>query len=429
MRFANIYFDRNERLTIGDDMQLLAIENLYKYMGIDYNEVIRIPFHSLATYDGEYVVLPISFPLYGFHYEMAITQFSSKIIPVFLGLSTLSDSYSEEERDYLKKFEPIGCRDLHTMNAMRKNGIVSYLNGCMTATLPLRENTSDDTKRTKIFCIDVPETFKKYIPDDILEGCVFLSHTFYPHELQDGPESKAKELYNMYLDEARMIITTRLHGALPCAAAGIPVILFKDHLSYRFAGIDKLIHVYTEEEYDKIDWNPQPIIYEKHKKMVLNSAADRIREAYHKYKDIYDISSFYESRENRPHFIEFYDNSIAFIDEYFNRDEEIKYALWGVTQTAQSVNAYIQKNYPKAKLVAVVDKVKDIEFGGIRTCRKEWLEDKKDVFCFVCTGAAIKEAYEYFDQIGHEKFYQCCEDGNRHQYEGIRKSKFSNVDY
>ena len=35
MKFANIiYTKRNDRLTIGDDMQLLAIENLYKYMGI-----------------------------------------------------------------------------------------------------------------------------------------------------------------------------------------------------------------------------------------------------------------------------------------------------------------------------------------------------------------------------------------------------------
>lgn len=29
MKFANILFDRKERATIGDDIQLLAIENIY----------------------------------------------------------------------------------------------------------------------------------------------------------------------------------------------------------------------------------------------------------------------------------------------------------------------------------------------------------------------------------------------------------------
>lgn len=428
MRFANIYFDRNERLTIGDDMQLLAIENLYKYMGIDYDEVVRIPFHSLAQYDGEYVILPISFPLYGFHHDVAITQFSPKIIPVFLGLSTLTQTYTKEEREYLKRFEPIGCRDLHTMQAMRKNGIMSYLNGCMTATLPFMRK-DDNKKYDKIFCIDVPNKFRNIIPEHILQDCVFLSHTFYPEELPNGPEQKARELYQMYINEARLIITTRLHGALPCVAAGIPVVLFKDHLSFRFAGIDKLIHVYTESEYEEIDWEPTPVFYETHKKRVLDAASKRLRDAYDKYHDIFEISSFYESRENRLYYVEFYDNSIAFIDDYFKHEEEFEYALWGVTQTAQLINSYLSTHYPKAKLVAVIDKSKDIKFCGINTCRKEWMEEHKDVFCFVCTGAAIKEAYEYFHEIHHERFYQCCEDGNRHKSEGNRKSKYVNVEY
>ena len=70
---------RKGRCTIGDDMQLLAIENLYKYMGIDYNEVVRIPFSELSTYSGEYVILPLSFPFYGYSNGINITNFSPKI--------------------------------------------------------------------------------------------------------------------------------------------------------------------------------------------------------------------------------------------------------------------------------------------------------------------------------------------------------------
>ena len=43
MRYANIIYNkRNGRLNLGDDIQLLAIENLYRKLGIDYSEVVRI---------------------------------------------------------------------------------------------------------------------------------------------------------------------------------------------------------------------------------------------------------------------------------------------------------------------------------------------------------------------------------------------------
>lgn len=419
MKFANIVFNRSERLTIGDDMQLLAIENIYKYMGVDYNEVVRIPFRQLCAYDGEYVILPISFPLYGYHHDIKITQFSPKIIPVFLGLSTLTNYYSNEEINYLKKYEPIGCRDIYTMNALRSYNVMSYLNGCLTAAFP--HKWSGEVGKEKVFCVDIEESFKNYIPKELLSKCEFLSHTYYPSELSDGPEKKARELYEKYIQEAKLIITTRLHCALPCAAAGIPVILAKDNLSFRFAGIDKLIHVYTKEEYDKIDWNPSPIYYEDMKKKILDLAKARIMETYKKYSMIYEVSEFFESREDRKFFVEFYDNTIEYINKRFNKKESFEYVLWGVTQTAQMVYEYLREQYPNSKLVAVIDKTKRLEFCGIQTCTKEYVRENKDKFYFVCTGAAIREAYNEFDTYGIIDFYQCCEDGNKHKFEERKK--------
>lgn len=83
MKFANIIYNkRNQRLTIGDDVQLLSVENLYHYMGVDYSEVVRISLDECWDYDGEDVVLPISFPLLSYH-GTDITCFSPKIHPVF----------------------------------------------------------------------------------------------------------------------------------------------------------------------------------------------------------------------------------------------------------------------------------------------------------------------------------------------------------
>lgn len=426
MKFANIIFDRKERLTIGDDIQLVAIEMLYKYMGISYDEVIRISFHSLANYDGEYVILPISFPLFGFHEEMKITQFSPKIIPVFLGLSTLTDVYTDEEKEYLKRFEPIGCRDEYTMQIMRKNGIMSYLNCCMTATFPRRPM---DVVGDTIYCIDVQEELIPYIPEDIKKVAKFTSHTFYPSEFTEdfGPEDKAKELLDEYAKKAKLIITSRLHGALPAVAIGIPVVFVKDKLSFRFLGVNSLIHIYTREEFENIDWNPTSIEYEPIKKLMLENAAERILSTKERYEKIYEVSDFFERVNSDNYHVEFYTNTIDYITNSLPKNEEFTYVLWGVTQTATMVHKFLKEKYPKAKLVQVIDKKKHLEFDGIVTTTKEVLIKERNAWCFVCTGAAIKESYEYFAEIGHDKYYQCCEDGSKHKLEKGFKNTYDNV--
>ena len=65
MKFANLIVDSKVVKNIGDDMQIFAIEYLYKYMGIDYNTVCRIPVSELRLYSGEDVILPINFPFQG----------------------------------------------------------------------------------------------------------------------------------------------------------------------------------------------------------------------------------------------------------------------------------------------------------------------------------------------------------------------------
>lgn len=424
MKFANIIFDRNERLTIGDDVQLLAIQNCYKGMGIREEDIVRIPFHELADWSGDYVVLPVSFPLYGFHTDMRITQFSPKIIPVFLGLSLLSSFISDAEVDYLRRFAPIGCRDGHTLRILQKYGIPCWLNSCMTLTLPRRDSTITGDR---IYCIDVQESFLEYIPKDIREKAVFTSHTYYPEECLEGAEQKAREVYEEYRQHARLIITSRMHGALPNVAAGIPVILVKDKLSFRFLGLNQLVHVYTKGEWRQIDWNPQPIVYEELKKAMLENAQKRIWEQYNKYTGIYTISEFFEEGIKEEYYIEFVTNTINFLKDKFKEGDTFFYILWGVTQTAETVYQYILEHYPKAKLIGVIDKKKRLCFHGIDTGAKEMLQGKKQSWCFVCTGAAIKESYQYFEELGHERFYQCCEDGSKHTQELRYHNSYENV--
>lgn len=53
MKYGNIIYNKRKgRLNLGDDIQLLAIENLYKMMNIDYKDVVRIEFADLYTWGG-----------------------------------------------------------------------------------------------------------------------------------------------------------------------------------------------------------------------------------------------------------------------------------------------------------------------------------------------------------------------------------------
>lgn len=409
MKFANIIMNRKGRCTVGDDIQLIAIENLYKYMGINYQDVVRIPFSELSTYDGEYVILPLSFPFYGYSSGNTITNFSDKIIPVFLGFATMLQKYSEQDIRYLKQYEPIGCRDQYTMEALRQQNITAYLNGCLTITLPKRRTGKNN--KTKVFCVDLTDKIISYIPEDIKKDCVFTNHVYFSEECENGTEQKAKEVFERYINEARLVITTRMHAALPCIAAGIPVILAKDRLSLRFPMIQSLIPVYTEEQYSNINWDPEPVDCEELKQKVLKVSAKRITDTYNKYKDIYEISSFYECEVPKNLFVDNFSNTVDYLNKHYTKDSSFKYSLWGITQTAEMVYNYISQNYKYATLVAVIDQFKKCSFCGVTSSKKEIMETEKNTVCFVCSGAAMPEAKEYFDQIGHTLTFYCWSDG------------------
>lgn len=72
MKYANISIERGyakskERknairvVNIGDYIQIIAIDNLYKKMGISKKDIVYIEYYDLFDYDGDDVILPFSF--------------------------------------------------------------------------------------------------------------------------------------------------------------------------------------------------------------------------------------------------------------------------------------------------------------------------------------------------------------------------------
>lgn len=283
---------------IGDFYQTIGIKKAYEMMNIPKSEIVEIDRDYLADYNGEYVVLPIT-SFVDVLPNTSIFPLSEKIIPVFIGTHCIDDKHL----DYMKKyrnFGPFGCRDMETVRRLRKIGLDAYLSGCLSLCADKREEKST---QTKVFLVDVKDEVKKYIPKNILENAVEVTHEFSRDKNNPNKEERekfekrtAEDTLNMYRDEAKLIITSRLHCALPCTAMGIPVIVCRDMREHRFEGVDKLLNYYTPDEYDKIDWNPTVPDIEELKVKLLDLTIHMIQEKYEKYHRLCDISSFYEDK-------------------------------------------------------------------------------------------------------------------------------------
>lgn len=405
MKFGNFFIRDREYVNLGDYIQLIAIEQIYLKMGINMEDIIYIDTKDLHTYDGDYVVLPINQMFNGYGDGTNITCFSPKIIPVFLGFSVSTSKLNQNDIDYLKRFEPIGCRDEHTKVTMVKHGINAYVNGCLTITLPKKR--IHDLTDGKIFLVDISEDMKKHLPEEILNNSVDVSHigTF---PMEANKSDIMLKYYQRYIDEAKLVITSRIHCASPCIAAGIPVIMMRENYSSRIRWLDKIIKIYTPDLFNNIDFKPKLPDLDDLKSLVLENAILQIKSKYEKFNLQYSISEFYED-SNKLKLVEFenFTSTKKFINQYFSDNKIESFSLWGSTQLATEIYHYIKEKYPSVKFKYIYDSYKQFEFFGNQSRAIECLETDDCGFLFV-TGIAIYiDAEILMRKINKSDYFQC----------------------
>lgn len=288
---------------IGDLYQLIGIRRVYKRMGLMESDIIQIDRDYLAEYDGEYVVLPIS-SFVDVLPGTKIFPLSPRIIPVFIGMHCIDDQHLMYLSRY-KHFGPFGCRDEMSMKKMRQNGLDAYISGCLSICAEKREKLPT---QNKVFLVDVGEELRQHIPADLLEDAIEITHEYDLHDSgsrieRERIESRlAEEALERYRLEARLIITSRLHCALPCTAMGIPVIVGREMNEHRFGGMDKVLNYYNVDEFENIDFNPVARDVENLKNKVLDLAEQMITSAYEKYNKLCGISQYYEQRASKTYY-------------------------------------------------------------------------------------------------------------------------------
>lgn len=426
LRFGNLKIvglpdssgELESRITnIGDFAQLIAIDELYHSLGI--SNIINI---DLSNTEKEwekvlpYTILPINY-LYATNtmYDRLL-NLSDHIIPVYLGLSIMYPAMiSDEQVNYLKRHEPIGCRDERTMNFLRGKGVNAYLYGCIVATLPKSEVPIE--QRNVVYFIDVPSSIVTYIPSNIYSKIKFVDHEKYEYTSFSQFEElkiEARELIEEYRNNAKLIVTSRFHAAVLGLALGIPTIVVLENNFFKWSWISKYLRVYTPDIFCDIDWECDAVDFEPVKHQMLKIAKKRIIDTCEKYNELYSMSMIQENpfRSDEPNLL-YYTDALNKIDRIWSVEPQSEYILWGDSDNAKKIYAYIKKKYPMVKLRAIYDmyKINYVTYAQMATIcpSKEIFLRDKEIFTIVTSNTAKKVAIDFFNSISKnpQKYIIC----------------------
>ena len=172
--------------------------------------------------------------------------------------------------EYLRQREPIGCRDSGTLKFMERKGVKAFFSGCMTL---LMTNPFVGAKRNdKIYFVDLSKAYVKMLPLAIQEQGIMLKHNMKNPRTSDvySRFTAAYDLMKKY-GEAKLVITQRIHCALPCVAMNTPVVFINSagmpggggsskKGSARTAGLTPLFHsidFYKMNKAEALNWIAQ----------------------------------------------------------------------------------------------------------------------------------------------------------------------------
>lgn len=174
---------------------------------------------------------------------------SEKISPLYISYHISNKKNIDHSViNNLKKYQPIGCRDIHTKKVLQKFGINSYFSSCLTTSLDIYFGVKDSERTNEIIFIDYkfgdfPEAdnFIKSLNSYDFSHIIYISHKFRLNISQFDRFKLAKNLLERYA-RAKLVISTRLHGALPCLGLKTPNIFINKNYDIRLPGLYELLN-------------------------------------------------------------------------------------------------------------------------------------------------------------------------------------------
>lgn len=173
-------------------------------------------------------------------------------------------------REYMQKYGPVGCRDHSTIAFLKEAGIKGYFSGCLTLTLPEQPKTPD--AGTYVCLVDLHPKLEAEVRKRLAD--TGLEIRAFSHDYDDRPVGQSlkqrfdnvEKILTQY-QNARFVVTRRLHVTLPCIALKTPVLSLvnKNNVknSSRWDSYADLLHYVDESDflsgnYDFDFHNPPP---------------------------------------------------------------------------------------------------------------------------------------------------------------------------
>ena len=222
---------------LGDDIQTLAAIHFLKKKGLRPSLVMDR--ERLLQYTGPACKLVMNG---WFMHQPAFFPPPQQVKPVFVSFHCANEALIAANVAYFKAHQPIGCRDVHTRALFEKYGIAAWFSGCLTLGLdPLA------APRQGRYTVDVNTC--PYIPAVAVDLSAYRDHMVMHHDIHDASlkvsmgrrMALAQALLDRYRS-AELVITSRLHVALPCRAFGTPCIFLHSRLDDpRFSGLESVL--------------------------------------------------------------------------------------------------------------------------------------------------------------------------------------------
>ncbi|MBW8320530.1 MAG: polysaccharide pyruvyl transferase family protein [Arenimonas sp.] len=276
-------------INIGDYMQTLAARNLYSKIGIRNDEVVAIDRDKMRDYIGDDVIVIFNACFYKHCFPIP-----ESIIPVFVGFQAAEDVIVQN-RDYLKRFEPIGCRDVTTCDHLMSYGVSAFVTGCLTLSFDKRPVEPLDGRVVVVYgegSGTLPGGALSCLPKPLYERLDFVFQRKAIHKLPLSQsemmetEQHALALLERYRSSASLIVTPLHHAATPCISSGIPVVLCRRDVDDRFSFISKLIKVHTPADFAEIDWDPVAVDIDEVRSRLLCQAQEGVWAALERYQSL-----------------------------------------------------------------------------------------------------------------------------------------------
>ena len=328
MKYGVIYYKDTDN--IGDDIQTYAAyrilpsvdyvidrEHLQEFIP-DKKESVKAIANGWFNHDKQnFLFSPYINPL------LISMHFSQNDLITDSGYSFLK-GYAKE---YLEKLGPVGCRDHNTEKVLKDFGYKTYFSSCLTLTL---DTVGKKNQKDYICAVDlkpeVLEHLKSITNSEIKEvthWLLFDNKTPYDKRLEiieeytnksfDDRRKYVKKNASLSFDQrmknvekmltiyqnAKLVITDRIHVALPCLALNTPVLfIYYDRNADRVATFRDFLVNCTEDEFLKFKSEDLQFqnkkVYLKYRKELIKKCKEFVekKEDSNKLPELEDYKEF-----------------------------------------------------------------------------------------------------------------------------------------